>query len=320
MPPRYRSPRHPTDNRAAFTLVELLVVIGIIALLISILLPALGAVRKQAEATKCSAALREIGAAVLNYVNDNRGYAPPAKVATGRYNLDGIVHNAASDVANVSTTASPYWYSFLAKYATKNRLGNASTSAAEAADAQKSILWGCPAFQKYISIASLGGFSRLQPGFGINHFPTYTPYYPDLGTSYPGANDSTVVGSSNHWVQSHPTSGTWHKFTRYTKPAQRCLVADAQFWIVEAQAPPASGDIPGQKTYNNIETYSLSGQTLFDFYRHGTYPPIQVRGSSGYYAKSGGKVSYNILYCDGHVTNVSDRAEAYRSIRQRFPR
>jgi prepilin-type processing-associated H-X9-DG protein/prepilin-type N-terminal cleavage/methylation domain-containing protein len=64
------------QKKSAFTLVELLVVIGIIGLLVAILLPALGKARAQAQTLKCLSNLRQMGIAFQMYVNAQHGYLP----------------------------------------------------------------------------------------------------------------------------------------------------------------------------------------------------------------------------------------------------
>src|SRR5205085_805860 len=75
---RYNRPqvRHSSDQSRAFTLVELLVVIGIIAILIGVLLPVLSRVQRSARDVKCQSNLRQIGQALFAYAADNKGSLP----------------------------------------------------------------------------------------------------------------------------------------------------------------------------------------------------------------------------------------------------
>src|SRR5690606_18885865 len=65
-----------TDRVKAFTLIELLVVISIIALLVGILLPALGAARKTAQRATCLSNQRQLAIAATSFATDAKGAMP----------------------------------------------------------------------------------------------------------------------------------------------------------------------------------------------------------------------------------------------------
>lgn len=78
-------PQKSVRRKSGFTLVELLVVISIIALLVSILMPALGKARSKAKATVCGVHLSQIGIVFLMYSMDNDDFLPPS-FGSGNWN------------------------------------------------------------------------------------------------------------------------------------------------------------------------------------------------------------------------------------------
>jgi prepilin-type processing-associated H-X9-DG protein len=100
---------------AAFSIVELLVVIGIIGILIALLLPTLANARKQSRAVACKAQLQHIGSAFQMYLNENDGWYPPA-IYSPTFNPNGL--GQVND--------------YLSRYVQDNKR-----------------IWGCPSDEKY---------------------------------------------------------------------------------------------------------------------------------------------------------------------------
>jgi prepilin-type processing-associated H-X9-DG protein len=70
---------------SGFSIVELLVVLGVITLLTGIILPATMSVRSSARTTQCQANLRQLGVALLGYANANNGYFPGNSATSGTF-------------------------------------------------------------------------------------------------------------------------------------------------------------------------------------------------------------------------------------------
>ncbi len=70
-------PEGKSEERG-FTLIEVLVSIGIIVILAALLIPAVAGAREKADAATCSQNLRQIGAAVLTFAGENQGVCPTA--------------------------------------------------------------------------------------------------------------------------------------------------------------------------------------------------------------------------------------------------
>ena len=78
-----------------FTLIELLVVIAIIAILMAVLVPALSKAREKVKDTSCRSNLRNIGLAVMMYLDANERKLPPDNPANGFlwYDVTGVMYN-----------------------------------------------------------------------------------------------------------------------------------------------------------------------------------------------------------------------------------
>jgi prepilin-type N-terminal cleavage/methylation domain-containing protein/prepilin-type processing-associated H-X9-DG protein len=304
LPPRQR------PVRSAFTLVELLVVIGIIAILIAILLPALQAARRQANTVKCLAQMRQFGTVFLIYANDNQGYYPMS--------FHSYAPSGDSFGAPAGRIRAKRWPDFIGKYLNNGRpvnwdgtgVANASQDTVTSIKSERSIFWGCPSYQDNQRTYIVDPFpawhinttsSPFHFGYAMNQYcfaPAPTAVNPN--TKY--ANWTYRAGSGA--ITSTGASGWYYKQSQYKRPAERCLIADnAHRDMSITPTNPWWYAFPGWSGKEMPPVPDIFSFTL-DFNRHGKLPM-----GNKYTDKT-----INVLFVDGHAATVSCK-EAQNSVR-----
>lgn len=311
-------------RRRGFTLVELLVVIGIIALLVSILLPALNSARQQAMTVKCASNLRQIGTAFTLYARDNRGKYPVVKydkTPPPSYELYRRVDGTFAIIYN------RYWVDYLSPYIIKPAAPIESFMNGQKSKEfdvyQQSVLWGCPNWTGSASSAASwnnNGTSVFDNGYAYNIYPTYETNYPVSKTAVvptkEWAMDSTDAGNP---VGSNNVAGKWYPATRWTHPSDRCLVVEANLWLLGFNPTDDPTLAPQSSAILNRNFPTLKGWNNIDRYRHGKYPAQKPGQDGTVYDTTGGKQKFNMLFADGHVSTLQDIKDGYKAIRMKNP-
>ena len=188
----------------AFTLVELLIVIGIIALLVAILLPALSAAREQAKTVQCASNLRQVHMALTMYSYDNNGLIPPVAATIAK-------------PPPLTGNVNPYWTNFLSPVlqinnwvSVKNYLGSAA-------------MLTCPTQQPGLAAPQL-----LRGSYGLNS-RMYTPR--QLGpTTY----------DRPRWFSYDTQNNTYFGLQKTRNPSEIYLLGDT-YWanVATSSGQPA---------------------------------------------------------------------------------
>jgi len=264
----------------AFTLVELLVVIGIIALLISILLPSLQSARRSANSVKCLSALRQIGNGFIMYAGDHKGMWPV------------VVHATAGDPPRVPALPAGVerrWYDLVAKYISGNK-GMEKETDIEKIRAN-SVIWGCPEWDKSQVFDPASYADKVRPGYGMQYYPLYFKDYKAINLAY-------VTGTAG--------TGRYVKASEWKQPTDRGLIADSITHIIgtpDTMAFSTAKFFP----YDYAGSGTIPAGTFYiDGRRHaGTKTTKQQAFTS--------TKGVNMLFCDGHAASVTVK-EAWNAI------
>ena len=185
-----------------FTLVELLVVIGIIAVLIAILLPSLSTARRQARTVQCLSNIRQVGNGFFMYAQQFKGYWPAAVHIPG---------------AHIPIDVDRRWYDLVAEFVTSEKMNSINDLEKVR---QNSVLWGCTEWTRGEVYEEAG--DRYRPGYGMNYY-----------LSFPEDPSAAGLAYINGPIGRYPRN--------VTRASQRALLVDSITHIVQTPVVFNSG-------------------------------------------------------------------------------
>jgi prepilin-type N-terminal cleavage/methylation domain-containing protein/prepilin-type processing-associated H-X9-DG protein len=293
-----------------FTLVELLVVIGIIALLISVLLPALGQARRQANTVKCLSNLRQIGLAFQLYERQYKGAWPVV-----------YHHQLAGDpLFYPAGHGDRSWMDFIAPFVVGQKVIQTATDLDKARLQYEQMK--CPSWDRRVvgtganqdpwyMGAPIPGSTTVLIGYGMHYHPTWYETYSPLPPNDPF--DPHPPELANGWdraVKTAPAITRGGPMGIYVKAsvwgrrgAERGLIADSDASIIYTLYTFRRSQTDFQP-FLRPETFFFDGYSAFtvDALRHARPP----RNLSAATRRASVKIAgMNLLYCDGHAATVN---------------
>ena len=279
----------------AFTLVELLVVIGIIAVLIAILLPALSAARRAATTMACLSNVRQLANATMMFSNEHRGYIQPCSDNGWVGNNDPLKRNFAYR-DNGGADFIQDWASALLKY-----MGDRSSTDFQKAPPGKSKVFVCPSepwmeatpagFRLYNNVTnSVSNYQAVS--YGYNADIACLLDASGTGRFEPGGNYVNVYGGPKDRVKNAGQPLGAH-LTKVAKASETLLYADCG---TRPQTLTPNAALDNNEALYYTTNFLTTGGTLYEISLK-----VNLKDRIPYNRH---KSRINVAFCDGHAETV----------------